>query len=162
MESLLIIIMEIIFPNKNQFVEKMNLQPGSSSNALPINDINFNIKSNDKTDNFIILKSFFEKILDPPKQIELPKVPKKPENCSNCLVLANKNNYFEINNNNLVSSNLSIHSSNNSQVSQLVNNIEEGLDNKRKMSNSLNCFEDCGLFGNLGSNSPYISRMECN
>jgi hypothetical protein len=152
--------MEIIFPNKSQYVEKMNLQSGSSTNALPLNDLNFNLKTNEKPDNLIILKSFFEKLLEPPKQIEIPKITKKPDNCSNCLVLANKNNFFDCNNN-LVSSNLSIHSSNNSQVSQLVNNIEEGLDNKRKMSNSANGFEDCGLFGNVSSNSPYISRVEC-
>ena len=52
-----------------------------------------------------------------------------------------------------------MHSSNNSQFSQLINNIEEGLDNKRKMSSPF--IEDINLFGNSNvNNSTFIQRIE--
>ena len=41
---------------------------------------------------------------------------------------------------------MSIQISNNSQVSQLVNNIVEGLDNKREMPNPL--LEEISILGN--------------
>ena len=160
LESILIFVMEIIFPNKNQFLEKLNLQTGANANALPLNELN--LKNTEKNDNLFILRSFFEKLMEQPKQIEVPKMVKKTESSAlnNCLMIANKNQYFE-NKNNLNSSNMSVQSSNNSQVSQLVNNIVEGLDNKREMPNPL--LEEISIFGNQNENCnfPYISRVDC-
>ena len=163
LESILIFVMEIIFPNKNQFIEKLNIQTPSNI-ALPVNEMN--IKSNEKNENLLILRSFFEKLIDQPMQIEIPKVSKKSEsNLSNYLMIANNNQYFDNKNNNLHSSNLSNmsgQSSKNSQVSHLVNNIEEALDSKRKLSNPF--IEDISIAGsnNANCNSPYIGRAESN
>ena len=145
--------------------EKLNLQTSPTNNALPIQDL----KANEKNDNLIFLRSFFEKLMDQPKQIELPKNIVKKGDISNsavnnCLVLANKSPFqFEgSNNNNLIPSNMSIQSSNNSQVSQLINNIEEGLDNKRITSSPTPYLDENNLFSQAQFNSLYNSRVECN
>jgi len=58
-----------------------------------------------------------------------------------------------------LSSNLSVHSSNNShnsQVSHLINNIEEGMD-KKPLSSSF--IDDINMYP--GNNSPFISKIDC-
>jgi hypothetical protein len=169
LESILILVMEIVFPNKNsQFVEKLNLQNSNTTNALPVNDFNV-LKAAEKNDNLIVLRSFFEKLMEQPKPLDISKAKKSVDSAlalNNCLMLANANksqyNYdLNGNNNIMLPSNTSNISSNHSQVSQLINNIEEGLDSKRKLSSPSPFNDEGGLFGAGPCNSPYISRVEC-